>query len=706
MNHAKLAAGVRSIAAMFVAVAFVAVAQVARAQEQRHPMRVEDFLSVRAVSDPQLSPDGTSILYSVSTASLSENRRVDMTYRLSLVTGTPVPFPDDSTRASAARWSPDGRLVAYVAGGQLWVALADGTVPRRLTNLTGGADRPVWSPSSDRLAFVSAVYPGCDNDACNAARQRTRMSNPVSAHVTDELLFRRWNAWWDGTRRHLFVASTDGASIRDLTPGAAWELSPTAIGGAEGYAFSPDGRELAYTARKVGSEAAWAPAEDVFSVGVAGGTAVNLTEGNAAADRNPVYSPDGRFVAYAAQRRAGYASDRWRVMLLDRAAGSTRELLPRWDRSAEWYGFAPGMRDLYVSTIDRGRSKLFRAALDSSARSTAPVAAVIGTGNNSGFSFSRDGRQVAWMRDAADRPGEVRLANVDVGRLAGTHAVTHVNDALVATLALNPLEEFWFAGAGGDSVQGWVLKPPRWRDGDSAGTRVPAVLLIHGGPEGAWLDGWHDRWNYQLFAATGAAVVIVNPRGSLGYGQSFVDGVNRQWAGAVYEDLMRGMDAALVRYPRIDPQRLGAAGGSFGGFMTNWINGHSTRFKALVTHAGPFNLEHFYSATDELAFPEWEFGGPFWNPTAMQSQYRRHSPHLSAARFATPTLVLHGEQDFRVPYSEGLGMFTALRRRAVPARLVVFPDEGHWITRPLNQRLWWREVQGWLTKYLAEGAGG
>jgi dipeptidyl aminopeptidase/acylaminoacyl peptidase len=705
MNRAKRPAAMRSIAAMLVAIALAADAQPGHAQETRHPMRVEDFLSVRAVGDPQLSPDGTSILYSVSTASVDENRRVDMTYRLSLVTGTPVPFPDDSTRASAARWSPDGRLVAYVAGGQLWVALADGTVPRRLTTLAGGADRPVWSPSSDRIAFVSAVYPGCGNDACNAARQRTRMSNPSSAHIADELPFRRWNEWWDGTRRHLFMIGTDGASIRDLTPGDGWEVSPAPVGSANGYAFSPDGREIAYTARKVGPEAAWAPAEDVFSVDVAGGVPVNLTEGNAAADRNPVYSPDGRFVAYAAQRRVGYASDRWRVMLLNRATGVTSELLERWDRSAEWYRFSPDMRGLFVSAIDRGRTKLFTVALDSSGRSIAPVAAVIGTGNNSAFSFTRDGRRIAWLRDAADRPGEVHLASIEAGRLAGVHAVTHVNDALVATLSLHALEEFRFAGAGGDSVQGWVLKPPQWRDGDAADTRVPGVLLIHGGPEGAWLDAWHDRWNYQLFAATGAAVVIVNPRGSLGYGQSFVDGVNRRWAGAVYEDLMRGMDAALVRYPRIDPQRLGAAGGSFGGFMTNWINGHSTRFKALVTHAGPFNLEHFYGATDDLSFPEWEFGGPFWNPTAMQSQYRRYSPHLSAARFATPTLVLHGEQDFRVPYSEGLGMFTALRRRSVPARLVVFPDEGHWITQPLHQRLWWREVQAWLTKYLAEGAG-
>ena len=276
------------------------------------------------------------------------------------------------------------------------------------------------------------------------------------------------------------------------------------------------------------------------------------------------------------------------------------------------------------------------------------------------------------------------------------HAVTHENDALVAQLALNGAEDFWFTGAAGAKVQGFIVKPPNWQ----AGKKYPAILLIHGGPQGAWLDQWHGRWNYQMFAATGAALVIINPRGSFGYGQTFVDGVSRDWGGKVYTDLMNGLDAALAKNPWIDRNALGAAGGSFGGYMVNWIAGHTNRFKALVSHAGPFNLENMATRDRGALVPGLGVRRTMWDPKAMASQYRVFSPHLYAKNFKTPTLVTGGELDYRVPYTEDLSMFTALQRMNVPSRLVIFPDEGHWIGKPQNQRLWWAEVQGWLTKYL------
>jgi dipeptidyl aminopeptidase/acylaminoacyl peptidase len=344
-----------------------------------------------------------------------------------------------------------------------------------------------------------------------------------------------------------------------------------------------------------------------------------------------------------------------------------------------------------------GADKLYRAELSPNGVAAGTPALVIGESNNLGFSFSKDARTIAWMRDATNKPAEVYTASLDGARATGVQQATHLNDALVAQLTLNPAEDFWFKGAGGDSVQGFVVKPPQY----TARQKYPVILLIHGGPQGAWLDNWHGRWNYEMFAATGAGLVIINPRGSTGYGQKFVDDVSKAWAGKVYTDLMNGLDAALARNPWMDPTRIGAAGGSFGGYMVNWIAGHSTRFKALVSHAGPFNLENMYGATEELWFPEWEYGGPFWDPKAMREQYRLYSPHLFAGKFKTPTLVTHGELDYRVPYTEGLSMFTSLQRQGIPSRLVVFPDEGHWIGKPQNQRLWWNEVQGWLTKYLA-----
>jgi len=661
----------------------------------KRAMTFDDFAAVRAVSDPQLSPDGARVLYAVRTTDVQANRRTTTTFVVPFGGGPARAFPDDTTHATEARWAPNGRRVAYVAGGQLWVADADGGNRRQLTRLTGGATGPVWAPTGDRLAFVSAVYPECADDPCNAAREKAKSESTVKAHVADQLMYRHWNAWDEGTRSHLFVVGADGSAPRDLTPGARYDVPPGPFGGSEGYAWSPDGRELAYSAKDQGRAEAWTTDVNLYVVPAAGGAASVITAENKGADQNPVYSPDGRYVAYASQARAGFESDRWRLVLYDRASRTSRELLTGWDRNADAYAFTPDSRAVLVTTTDRGREKLFRFALDKQGRA-GRAELLVGQGNNAAFSVAGRGSALAWLRDAADRPAEVYVAPLGARGAGAGRALTHENDSLVARLALNPVEEMWFAGANGDSVQAFVLKPGQWEQGKT----YPAVLLIHGGPQGAWLDQWHSRWNYQMFAAPGNAVVIVNPRGSTGYGQKFVDDVSKDWGGKAYADLMNGLDAALARYQWIDSTRLGAAGGSFGGYMVNWIAGHSNRFKALVSHAGVFNLENMYGATEELWFPEWEYGGPYWESAAMEAQYRKYSPHLSAKNFKTPTLVLHGELDYRVPYYEGVSLFSALQRQGVPSRLVLFPDEAHWILKPQNQRLWWSEVQGWLTKYL------
>ena len=678
----------------------VALAASLGAQEKR-PITFEDFAAVRAVSDPQISPDGRSVLYSVRTTDIAANRRSGKTYLAPTSGVSARVFPGDDVSASEARWSPDGRRIAYIAGGQLWIASADGSNRVQLTRLNGGATGPVWAQTGSLIAFTSSVYPGCTTDACNASRDSAAEANPVKAHVADQLMFRHWNAWDNGTRSHLFVVGPDGSGLRDLTPGARYDVPPGPFGGSEGYAFSPDGSELTYTAKDAGRADAWSTDVNLYVVPASGGASRVITAANTGADQNPVYTPNGRFIAYASQRRPGFESDRWRLMLYERASKTSRELLPNWDRNADAYFFAPDMSALYVNTTDAGREKLFRFVLEQGTAGASLVkprgpAVLVGEHNNAGFTLSSDGRTLAWVRDATDRPAEVYTATVEANG-ATARQMTHENDALVSRLAVNPAEDFWFKGAGGDSVQGFIVKPPHWQ----AGKKYPTVLLIHGGPQGAWLDQWHSRWNYQMFAAPGFGLVIVNPRGSTGYGQRFVDEVSKGWGGKVYTDLMNGLDAALARNAWMDRSRLGAAGGSFGGYMVDWIEGHSTRFKALVSHAGPFNLENMNTATEELWFPEWEYGGDYWNPKAMTEQYRVYSPHLYVKNFKTPMLVTGGELDFRVPYTEDLSMFTALQRQNVPSRLVIFPDEGHWVLKPQNQRLWWNEVQAWLTKYLS-----
>lgn len=665
--------------------------------QQKRAITFDDFAAVRAVSDPQIAPNGSSILYAVRVADVAANKRSAQTFVIPTTGGTARVFPAQGVSATEARWSPDGAHVAYIASDQLWIADASGSNAKQLTHLNGGVTGPVWSPTGDRIAFTSAVYPDCSTDACNASKDKAKSDNKVKAHVADELMYRHWNAWDEGTRSHLFTVSIDGNSVVDLTPGAKYDVPPGPFGGSEGYAWSPDGREVAYTAKNQGRNDATSTDVNLYTIPATGGTPVVITASNKGADQNPVYSPDGRWIAYASQARAGFESDRWRLMVYDRSAKTSRELLPTWDRNADAYVWAPDMSAVYVQTTDAGRDKLYRFTFErgtagsSLLKPTAPKL-VVGEHNNTSFTFSKDGSTIAFSRDATEFPAEVYSAPVSG---AAAHAVTHENDALVSQLSVNPAEDFWFTGSAGVKVQGFIVKPPNWQ----AGKKYPAILLIHGGPQGAWLDQWHGRWNYQMFAASGAALVIINPRGSFGYGQKFVDDVSRAWGGKVYTDLMMGLDTALAKNPWMDKQAVGAAGGSFGGYMVNWIAGHTNRFKALVTHAGPFNLENMSTATEELWFPDWEYG-PMWDAKAMASQYRVYSPHLYVKNFKTPTLVTGGELDYRVPYTEDLSMFTSLQRMNVPSRLVIFPDEGHWIGKPQNQKLWWREVQGWFEKYL------
>ncbi|MFP5354800.1 MAG: prolyl oligopeptidase family serine peptidase [Gemmatimonadota bacterium] len=571
--------------------------------QARRPITWDDFAKVRAVSDPQIAPDGRQVLYTVRTTDVAANRRIPATYVIAVAGGVPRRWPNDSVQATEARWSPDGRHIAYTAQGQLSIADADGSGQRRLTSLNGGASGPVWSPAGDRIAFTSAVYPDCGDDACNAARDSTREASKVKARVADHLMYRHWSAWDDGTRSHLWVIAPDGSGLHDLTAGARYDVPPPPFGGSEGYSFSPDGREVAYTAKDAGREEAWSTDINIYTVPASGGAATVITSANRAADQNPSYSPDGRFIAYASQERAGFEADRWRLMLYDRRTRASRQVAPTWDRNAESYFFHPTAPSLYVGTGDHGRDKLFRIDLGADGAAVGAPVPEITANNNLGFTTSRDGRTMAWVRDAVHKPAEVFVRTVIPGTrepIGSERQLTFENDAALASYALNPAEDFWFEGAQGDSVHGFIVKPPNF----DPSRKYPVVFLIHGGPQGAWLDNWGGRWNFQLFGSIGAAVVAINPRGSTGYGQAFVDGVSRDWGGKVYEDLMKGLDAALARSPWMDPARVAAAGGSFGGYMVNWMAGHTDRFKAFVSHAGIFNLENMYGATEELWFTE------------------------------------------------------------------------------------------------------
>ncbi|MEA2764627.1 MAG: hypothetical protein QOK07_1031, partial [Gemmatimonadaceae bacterium] len=437
---------------LLAAAGLLAVDLSAQGRVQR-PMTFDDFAAVKNVGDPQVSPDGRWVLYSVRTTDVAGNRRTTVTKIQAAAGGAARQFPNADTRASEARWSPDGKRIAYVAAGQLWIADVTGANARQISNVNGGASGPVWAPTGDRIAFVTGVYPDCDSDGCNIERAKAADTAKVKAHVADNLLYRHWTEWTAPTRSHLFIVSPDGTGLRDVTSGVKYDVPPGPFGGSEAYSFSPDGRELAYTAKDQGREDAWSTDANLYTVSVNGGAPTVITASNRGADQNPVYSPDGRTILYGSQARAGFESDRVRLMAYDRSSRTSSEILPHWDRNADSYAFTPSGDAIYLTTVDASRNKFYRIRRSAAGWTTAPQLLTSG-GNNVALAVSADGKTIAWLQDATERPAEVYVAAVGASGLSGARRLTHENDALLAQLKLYPVEDYWFKGADGDSVQG------------------------------------------------------------------------------------------------------------------------------------------------------------------------------------------------------------------------------------------------------------
>jgi len=660
--------------------------------QQSRALTVQDFLSLDRPSEPALSPDGRQIAYTVTTTDVAANRRRTDVWIQSTEGIAPARrISTDSLGGRGAAWSPDGRSIAFISsrGGtpQIWVHDVAGGRQRQVTRISTGADGSKWSPDGRMLAFVSEVYPECGDDACNQRRAAEDERRPSRARIIDGLLYRHWSTWEDGLRSHLFVVDADGRTpARDLLAGKDYDTPVPPFGGAEQYSWSPDSRTLAFTTKLATRDQSWTTNLDVYTVAVTGGEPVLESAGMLGADQQPAFSRDGRYLAFLSQERPTFESDRFRLMVKDRQGGTVREVTRGWDYPIGEFAFIPGSNDFWAVAEKRGRHVMLHIVFASG-----DVHEVLGDRNPGQLSYvEAGGPHLAFVSDALHAPPQVFAWRPGTDR-NGPRQLTNLNRERLTGITMNAGREFGWIGAGGDSAFGFLVTPP----GFDPSRRYPLVVLIHGGPQGAWHDSFHSRWNAQLFASPGYVVAMLNPRGSTGFGQRFTDEVSRDWGGRVYEDIMRGVDM-LAALPFVDSTRMSAAGGSYGGYMANWINGQSTRFKALVSHAGVYNLEGMFGATEELWFTEWEFGGPYWQD---RSNYERWSPHRFAQNFRTPTLVVHGALDFRVPETEGMQMFTALQRQNVPSRFLHFPDEGHWISRPQNQIVWWETVLDWIGRY-------
>lgn len=659
----------------------------AHAQAKR-PMTFDDMMAIKRVGDAQIAPDGSRVAYVVTDVDKNLNRGKRSVWVVPTSGGSPQQLITSDKNDFSPRWSADGKLIAFLStregAPQIFVAGADGSNPRKITSAPEGVGEFIWSPSGKTFAFTTDVYPDCGSLNCVAKRVEAEEKNKVKAVIADRLLYRHWDSFKRGKRSHLFVVPSEGGEPKDLTPGDH-DTPPFSLGDPTAFDFAPDSSEIVF-ARNTDKVEATSTNNDLFIVSVSGGEAKRITGNNPGSDTTPRYSPDGKYIVYRSQARNGYEADRFRLMLYDRKAGTSKELSTGFDR---WVGemvWAPDSQNIFVVAEDRGRELIGVASISGG------VKPLIANTASNGITVSSDGKTLAFTRSSLAAPAEVFAANSDG---SGARQLTQANANILAQLDLDKGEDFEFDGALKSKIHGFIVKPPQF---DKA-KKYPMILLIHGGPQGAWLDSWGYRWNPQMWAARGYVTVLINPHGSTGYGQAFTEQISGEWGGAVYEDLMKGVDH-MIKLGYVDPNRLGAAGGSYGGYMVNWILGHSDRFKALVSHAGVYNLTSMY-ATEELWFTDWEFKGAPWENPEL---YTKWSPHLSAKNFKTPTLVVHGELDYRVPVGEGLQLFSTLQRKGVPSKLLYYPDEGHWILKPQNSELWYKTVIDWFDQWLKPNA--
>jgi dipeptidyl aminopeptidase/acylaminoacyl peptidase len=543
----------------------------------------------------------------------------------------------------------------------------------------------LFAPNGKKILFTSEVYPDCPDDACNKTRLDEESKSKVKARSYTTLLYRHWTNWQSKRRSHLMVVDVEGSAVKDLTPGNR-DVPPFSLGGPDDYAISPDSAEVAFV-MNADPVLATSTNTDIYVVSINGGEPKKITS-NPGADASPLYSPDGTMLAYRSQQRAGYESDRWRLMVLERATGKLDAVNDTLDRSVSSLVWAPDSVRIFFTAEDRGRQGIQMIP----ARGGSSRIIISGPNTLDDIAFTADGKTMIYNGQSGSAPSEIYRASAAGGAPV---ALTHLNDELLAKYELKPLEEFSVDGAEKARVQSFVVKPYNFQ----TGRKYPVLFLIHGGPQGAWGESWTYRWNAQVFASAGYVVVMPNPRGSTGYGQKFTDEINQDWGGRAYEDIMAVVDHA-ADLPYVDASRMVAAGGSYGGYMIDWMLGHTQRFKALVTHSGVYDLRSEFGGTEELWFPLWEFGGTPWD---KPETYDKWSPSNFVKEFKTPTLVIHGELDFRVPYTQGLQLFTALQMQKVPSKLLVYPDEGHWILKPQNSLLWYSTFLDWIGEWTKRG---
>ncbi|RYF02872.1 MAG: S9 family peptidase [Oxalobacteraceae bacterium] len=692
-----------------VALAVVATAATGATTAAPRGFTVEDLVAMERVGAPAVSPDGARIVYTVRSTDLAKNKSHTDLYMVDLRTpgAAPQRLTADAASSTDPEWSAAGDAVYFLSSrsgsSQVWrVAATPGANPgasdgtaTKVTDLPLDVDAFRVSPSGDRLALSMAVFRNCADLACTAARMAAREKDKSTGKVYDRLFVRHWDTWADGRNAVLYSVPLDrsgkagaaGTAV-SLSGALDGDVPSKPFGDREEFRFSPDGKNVVFSVRIAGKTEAWSTNFDLYTVPAAGGQAPrNLTADNPAWDTKGVFAPDGRTLAYLAMARPGFEADRYQIMLLDVASGKKRKLAADWDRSPGTLQWAQDGKSLVVDAEDIGQHRLF--SIDAASGTVTPL-----TGQGSIGAFDLRGDTLAYTQ--ANLSAGAQLFSMKLGAAAKPTQLTALNTERLAGVRWGEAEQFSFKGANGDTVHGYVMKPWNYE----AGKKYPVAFLVHGGPQGSFGNGWSYRWNPQTYAGAGYTAVFIDFHGSTGYGQKFTDAISGDWGGKPLEDLQKGLAAAVAKYPWLDRARACALGASYGGYMMNWIEGNwPDGFKCLVNHDGVFDTRGMAYATEEQWFTDWENGGPYFS---FPEKHERFNPVLHVNKWKTPMLVVQGDLDFRIPTAQGLSTFTALQRRGIDSKLLVFPDENHWVLKPANSVLWHHTVIDWLDQYLKQ----
>ena len=661
----------------------LSVAMITAAFAQKRPFAIEDLYKIKAIADPQISPDGKNIAFTVTENNLAEGKSKTEVYLMDADGNNIRNVTDNPAADYHPRWSPDGKSLLFLStrheGPQAWLLPLAGGEPTQVTHFTTGVSDAVWTSDGKHIVFTSDVFPECGADGdCNKKIDESMSSGPIQAHMADHLLYRHWTSWKDGRRSHVFVYDIDSKKYTDLSPGD-YDAPVFSLGGG-GVAVSPDGKEVCFASNHDANEAETTNA-DLFIVSTSGGEPKDITAENKSYDGDPSYSPDGKYIAYRMQTIPAYESDLFRIALYDRKTGEKTVLTEKFDNWVGEFTWAPDSKSIYFTADVQGHIPLYNLELKSK-----QVTPVIDVKSIDAIDISPDGKSLAIVRRAVGEPVELWHATTQGKNL---RRLTFFNKPLEDSVDIRPAEEMWITSPTGKKIHTFIVKPHNF----DPSKKYPLILNVHGGPQSQWADAFRGDW--QVYPGSGYIVAFPNPHGSTGYGQDFTAEISKDWGGAVYQDVMAVADS-LEKISYVDKDRMGAMGWSFGGYMMMWLEGHTSRFKAIACMMGVYDLTAMHGSTEELWFPQWDLGGAPWE----SDLYMKWSPNQYVKNFKTPCLVITGEKDYRVPYPQSLEFFTDLQKMNVQSRLIVFPNDGHWPSGVKSMPLYYNAHLDWFHKYL------